>query len=141
MRVVLDTNVVVSALIWSGVPFTLLQAAIDGDVSIFTSPALLMELHDVLQRPHLASRLHRHRSSVQQALVLYAELATSVAPVSIPRVVPDDPDDPDDDHVIAAAVAAKADLIVSGDRHLLTLGTHAAIRIVTPSEALSVIAA
>lgn len=47
--------------------------------------------------------------------------------------------DPDDDHVIAAAVAAKADFVVSGDRHLLTPATHQSVRIVTPVEALGLI--
>ena len=56
MRVVLDTNVVVSALIWGGTPFQLLQDAA-GDIDLCTSPALLAELHTVLSRPHLASRL------------------------------------------------------------------------------------
>jgi predicted nucleic acid-binding protein len=61
-----------------------------------------------------------------------------VTPAATPRVVADDPDD---DHVIAAAIAAQADLIVSGDRHLLTLGAHAGIPIVTPAQALAIIAA
>ena len=48
--------------------------------------------------------------------------------------------DPDDDHVLAAAVAAQAELIVSGDRHLLVLGTHQGIRIISPAEAVQLIA-
>ena len=138
MRVVLDTNVVVSALIWGGTPFRLLEAAIEGDVLLHTTRELLIELRDVLGRPHLATRLTRQGSSIQHALALYSQLAISVTPASVPPVVIDDPDD---DHVIAAAVAANADLIVSGDRHLLALGTHGTIRIVTPADALLVIMA
>ncbi len=137
MRVVLDTNVVVSALIWGGKPLTLLQKAADGDLLLYTSPILLQELREVLMRGHLSPRLESRRSSVEQALSLYAGLATSVALANVPRIVPDDPDD---DHVIAAAVAAEADLVVSGDRHLLALGTHAQIRIVNPAGALVLIA-
>jgi len=137
MRAVLDTNVVVSALIWGGKPFDLLQAAVNGDLQLLTSPVLLAELRDVLSRGHLATRLEGRRSSVDQAITLYAGFALSVTPTSIPRIVPADPDD---DHVIAAAVAAHADLIVSGDRHLLDLARHDAIRIVTPAEALRIVA-
>ena len=55
-----------------------------------------------------------------------------VAPVSVPRIVANDADD---DHVIAAAVAARAELIVTGDRkHLLPIGTHQGIAIVTARE-------
>ena len=81
MRLVLDTNVVVSALVWGGVPYRLIEAAAAGDVELVTSPALLAELRDVLGRQHLASRLAQQRSSVEQAIGLYAELAISVSPL------------------------------------------------------------
>jgi predicted nucleic acid-binding protein len=59
-----------------------------------------------------------------------------VSPAAALRVVPGDADD---DHVIATAVAAKADLLVSGDRDVLALGTHQGVRIVTPAEAVRLI--
>lgn len=133
MRIVLDTNVVVSALIWGGTPYRLIQAAADGDIELCTSPALLIELRDVLGRAHLASRLAQQRSSIGQAIGFYVELAISVSPLATLRVVPGDADD---DHVIAAALAARAELIVSGDRHLLSMGSHEGMRIVNAAEAL-----
>ena len=65
MRLVLDTNVVVSALIWGGVPYKLIEAAAAGDNELVTSSALLAELRDVLGREHLVSRLAKQRSSVE----------------------------------------------------------------------------
>jgi putative PIN family toxin of toxin-antitoxin system len=134
MRFVLDTNVVVSALLWGGKPFELLEAAALGDVQLYTSDALMAELRAVLARPHLAERLLAHRSSVDQAIILYAQLALVIVPSLVPRVVPDDQDD---DQVVAAALSASADLIVTGDRDLLRLGAHQAIAIVTPAEAVN----
>jgi len=136
VRIVLDTNVVVSALLWGGTPYRLIQAAVDGTVTLCTSPALLAELRDVLTRSHLAARLERQSSSVEEALSLYGGLAVGVLPKDVPPVIAADPDD---DHVIAAAVAAAAGLIVSGDRDLLDLGRHGAIRILTPAEAVRII--
>lgn len=103
---------------------------------LFTSPPLLAELREVLARPHLASRLEQRRSSVEQALALYGALTVPVIPASVPRVVPGDPDD---DHVVAAAVAARVDMIVTGDRDLLGLDGHAGLRIVTPDVAIGLI--
>jgi putative PIN family toxin of toxin-antitoxin system len=133
VRLVLDTNVVVSALVWGGTPYKLLQAATDGDIELVTSPALLAELRGVLARAHLASRLSKQRSSVEQAINLYGELAISVSPLATPRAVPRDEDD---DHVIAAALAAGADLLVSGDADLLSMGSHEGIAIVSVVEAV-----
>lgn len=133
MRLVLDTNVVVSAVIWGGTPLKLLQAAVEGDIELYTSPPLLDELREVLDREHLASRLAQQRSSVEQAIGLYGELAISVSPLHTPRAVPNDADD---DHVIAAALAAGADLVVSGDRDLLSMGNHEGIAIVSAAAAV-----
>lgn len=133
MRLVLDTNVVVSALIWGGTPLKLLQAATAGDIELYTTTALLAELRTVFERAHLVSRLQAQRSSVEQAIAHYGELAISVSPLSTPRVVPGDADD---DHVIAAALAAKADLVVSGDRHLLSMQSYQGIGIVSVAQAV-----
>lgn len=133
MRVVLDTNVVISALIWGGTPYKLLQAATNGDIELFTSPALMTELRGVLAREHLASRLRVQASLVAQAIALYGERAVSVSPLSTPRAVPSDPDD---DQVIAVALAARADLIVSGDADRLTLGSYAGIGILSAAQAV-----
>jgi putative PIN family toxin of toxin-antitoxin system len=133
-RAVLDTNVVVSALIWGGAPFGVLEAAASGQINLITSPVLLAELTDVLNGPKLNARLKRVRGSVEDAVALYTALTISVTPISVPRIVPEDPDD---DHVIAAAVTGQADIIASGDRHLLRLGTYQAIRIVRPAALLT----
>jgi len=133
LKLVLDTNVVVSALLWGGQPYQFIRIATEGNIELFTSEPLLIELRDVLARPHLAQRLTRYRATVEQAIAQYGELTQCVRPLATPRVVSRDADD---DHVIAAAVAAQADLIVSGDSHLLSLGSHQGIAIVTVNQAL-----
>lgn len=116
-----------------------MQAAIDGAIELVTSPVLMTELRDVLERPHLAARLQEQRSTVEQAVALYARLAIQVSPLSTPNVIAADPDD---DHVLACALAAHAQLIVSGDkRHLLAIKSHNGIPIVRPAEAVQLIQA
>jgi uncharacterized protein len=133
MRVVLDTNVVVSALLWGGTPFKLLQAASDGDITLYTSPALLAELRGVLAREHLIRRLVKQHASIEEAIHLYGDLSMPVTPLTTPRAVPTDAAD---DHVIAAALAAGAALIVTGDRDLLILHPWRGIQILNATEAL-----
>lgn len=132
MRVVLDTNVVASGFLWGGVPRQLLQAAREKKLQLYTSTALLLELTDILGRAKFARKLAAAQLSVDQLVERYALLTTVVHPVAIPPTILDDPDD---DQVLACALAAKAELIVSGDRHLLDLKEHRGIRVVTVVEA------
>ena len=135
MRLVLDTNVVVSALLWSGNPRQLLRASVKAGVWLFTSGELLAELEDVLSRRKFEKRISRLALSSRQIFAQYARQAIAVQPVSTPRIVRD----PDDDVVIGTALAARADLIVTGDSGLLSVGTYQSIRIVTVREAMQIV--
>lgn len=137
MRIVLDTNVALSALLWRGTPYALLSTIKQRQhVQLFVSPMLLEELGEVLNRPAFARRLALIGQAAHEVLADYYDAVEVVTPLSAPPVVIADADD---DHVVAAAVAAGADLLISGDRHLLALGTHAGVRIVSPVEALQVL--
>lgn len=132
LRLVLDTNVVVAGLLWNGPPRLLLQAAIDGEADLFSSAVLLDELAHTLGYSKFTKRIESFGTSIAALVAQYTALVSLVAPASVPRVVVNDADD---DHVIAAAVAARAELIVTGDRkHLLPIGTHQGIAIVTARE-------
>lgn len=139
MRVVLDTNTVVSALLWGGLPYRLMQLAEAGEIELVTSPALIAELADVLEHSHLKPRIIAQNVSPEQLLAQYQSFAQSVVPHSVPAVIAADPDD---DQVLACAVAGNADLIVSGDRHLHDLGGgYCGIAILRAAQAVKLIEA
>jgi uncharacterized protein len=132
VRVVLDTNVVASALLWGGVPLLLLQTAREKRVELFTSAALLAELTDILGRRKFDKKIAASNLTVDQLVDRYAELAALVRPAPTPRIAPD----PDDDVVIGTALAATADFVVTGDKPLLSVAEYRGVRIVGVSEAL-----
>ena len=131
MRAVADTNVVVSGLLWQGPSRRVLERARLGEIALFTSSALLAELQDVLSRRKFARRLELARVEPRRLLMGYAALARTVLPAEIPPTIVDDPDD---DEVLACAVAAGAEVIVSGDSHLLALAEFRGVRILRAAE-------
>lgn len=129
MKVVLDTNVFVSALIAGGTPEKIVQAARRGQIHLVTSPPLLLELSTVLTK-----KLRWSRSDAHRAVRFLGKVAHLVNPsTSITRVR----NDPSDNRVLECAVDANADYIVSGDRHhLLPLKTFRGIPIFSPRDFL-----
>lgn len=134
MRVVADTNIVVSGLLWRGNPRSVLDSARDGIIELFTSPTLLEELEDVLGREKFATRLEAAGVTVSELVLGYEALATVVEAEDIEPVILADPDD---DAVLACALAAQSEVITSGDNHLLALKQHQEIRILTAVELLA----
>jgi putative PIN family toxin of toxin-antitoxin system len=133
IRAVLDTNVVVSGLLWHGTPHALLDRVREGALTFISSPALLAELAEVIARPQFETILARSNTSRERSLAEVRELTEVIEPPPLAEPVCRDPDD---DAVLALGVAANVDVIVSGDRDLLDLKSFHGIDIVTPAEAL-----
>lgn len=133
MRVVLDTNTVISALLWGGTPKRFLDLAVEAGVEILASSTLVEELERVLIRKKFSARLAKRQVSAGQIIHAYRELIAVIAVTVVPAPKLRDPKD---HHVVAAAVAAQAHLLVTGDRDLLELKDYEGIRIVSPAEAL-----
>lgn len=136
MRAVIDTNVLLSGLLWHGTPHALIEQVRTGALTLISSPALLAEFGEVIRRPKFGSILDRSDTDPARVLAALRRLVEIVDPAPLPAPVSRDSDD---DALLALAVASQADLIVSGDADLLTLGTYADIPIVTPTEAIALI--
>jgi uncharacterized protein len=137
MRIVADTNTVLSGLHWQGPPRRLLDLARQRTVTLCTSPTLLAELAEVIRRDKFVRRVHAATLSAAELVQDYERLAEVVEPQHLPAPTSRDPDD---DHVLACARAGKADLIVSGDRDLLTLREYQGIPILSTTAALARVA-
>ena len=134
VRAVVDTNVLLSGLFWRGRPHALIEQVRAGVLTLISSPALLAELAEVMNRPKFQVILARSNTDPKRTLGELRRLAEIIDPPPLPAPVSRDPSD---DAVLALAAASQADLIITGDADLLTLGTHAGIPIVDPAEAVT----
>lgn len=130
LRVVLDTNVLVSAIISDGKPRDLLRKGISKEFTIVTSELILRELGTVLRRPKFKAdedEIHR----IILALIQAAEVVELVSKLNLVEA------DPKDNMVVEAAYDGRADFIVSGDSHLLALKSFRKIKVVDVKDMLS----
>jgi uncharacterized protein len=134
VKLVLDTNVLMSGSAWSGMASRLVDAMLAGEATLCLSDKLLAELADVLQREKFRSRLEQQEQSAATILTRLERVARMVDP--LPMAVPASLRDPDDVDVLACAVAAAANAIVTGDNDLLVLGSFQGIPIIRVEEAL-----
>jgi putative PIN family toxin of toxin-antitoxin system len=133
MRLVLDTNIIVSGTLWNGSPHLLLDAAYAKRFTACTCGEILAELHNVLRRPKFSAHLAQANTNPLLIVSGYRHLALQV---SLPSLIPRVSRDPKDDVVLACAIQCHADAIVSGDKDLLSLGQYQNIPIVTSIQAL-----
>ncbi|MBD3277665.1 MAG: putative toxin-antitoxin system toxin component, PIN family [Candidatus Aegiribacteria sp.] len=127
MRVVIDTNVLISAIFFKGKPDVILDAWRNGKLEVTISAEIFNEYSEVLHR--LADKY----ITIDTSGILYLLAAGSkfIEPMRIDKPVCADPDD---DKFIAAAIAGAARTIISGDRHLLEVNGYSGIEILGPSE-------
>lgn len=124
MRVILDTNVILSAIFFGGVPGHILNAYRDEKITLVLSPEILEEYRETAAR--LAEKFDVEYEALLEWIAVHSEMEQSLqlpAPVCA---------DPDDDKFIACALASKAKIICSGDRHLLDVNGYQGIEIIKP---------
>ena len=134
MRLVVDTNTIVSGSLWQGPPARLISAVLSGQARMFLSLPLLLELRETLQLPKFAGRLAEQGQTAESLTERFRAACHEAAPARI--IPPAELRDPDDVHVLACAVTAEADVIVTGDKDLLALKSFAGIPILKVREAL-----
>lgn len=132
MRAIIDTNVFIAGLLWRGSPHVLLEHARAGTLTVISSSTLIAELAGVLGRAKFAAILSKTSTSLERTTAEVRQLAEIIDPPPLEHPVCRDSTD---DHVLALALSANADMVVSGDDDLLVLGSFANIPIVTSAEA------
>lgn len=131
MRIVIDTNVLISAIFWTGKPKQLLNHARHRKITFVTSNQLLDELRQILVRQDKPFHLQDNEADqVIEALKGFGEVVESHSQVTVCH-------DEMDNEVIAAAIDGKAEYIVTGDVHLLGLRSYQGVEIRTVSDFLS----
>jgi len=127
MKVVLDTNVFISGVFFSGPPYQILKAWRDGKIQLVLSEKILEEYLRVAEV--LSERFPQIQlSPILELLTVEAEFTFSF---DLPRPVCADPDD---DKFIECAIAGKAEAIISGDKHLLKASGYHGLEVMTPRE-------
>ena len=133
MRVVADANILVSAALApspQSPSVRIIDAALDGRIELVMSPALLEEIADVLSRPRI-----RRRLSADDAQLFLADVAAQVVMLADPLDPPTVCRDPDDDYLVALAMIAGAEVLVSGDDDLLAVEpARAGVEVMTPRQ-------
>jgi len=135
-KIVLDTNVLVSALINPhGKPAQIINYVFANKIRLFTSPSIMEELERVLSYPKL---MKRHGLNSEELKEFISDLLSIMSLIEEEKIIEVIMEDPSDDKYLSCAIDAKVDFIISGDIHLLNLGEYEGIRIVTPAQFLEI---
>lgn len=137
MLIVLDTNVIISALLSSqGNPAEIIRRWEAGEFDIATSPPLLYELERALNYERVQTYLKLSQEEINQFLNHFQATAITVEPQISLEIVKKDPYD---NRVLECALAAGAAFILSGDEHLLELKEHEGVVILSPAGFITVL--
>lgn len=138
LKVVLDTSIFVSSLLTkTGRPAIVIDAWRAGRYLLVTSRSIISEIKRVLDSPGIREKYSLGRNQIEKLILLLKNDAIVVPGLS--PVAGAIPEDPTDEMFLAAALDATADLIVSGDRHLLQLGEYRGIPISTVRQFLELL--
>ena len=122
LKVVLDTNVLISAILFGGKPRQILEKAIRREIQLCISESILEELQGVLLRP----KFDYTPEAVQIILMELVSISDFVNPLKALRVVSEDTED---NRILECAVEAEANFLITGDIHLLRLGRYRRVKI------------
>lgn len=128
LRVVVDTNVYISAIFWGGKPRHVIDLGRDGKIQIFTSEDIEQEILDKL--------MTKFGLNSDDAGGVMADFSTFTKPIRVSRRIHVVEDDPDDDKFIECAVECGAEFIISGDNHLLKMKKYKGIDIMSAASFL-----
>ncbi|MBD2144782.1 putative toxin-antitoxin system toxin component, PIN family [Sphaerospermopsis sp. FACHB-1194] len=136
MRVVLDVNVWISALLWGGVPSGILHLSRQKQLTIFVSQSLLEELENTVKRPKFQSQIKKQNRTIEYLMSITQGFCEKCPNISLDIDI-SQLRDMKDYHILAAAVSAQAEVLITGDQDLLVLNKFAEILIMTPADFLN----
>ncbi|MBW1700229.1 MAG: putative toxin-antitoxin system toxin component, PIN family [Deltaproteobacteria bacterium] len=131
LKAVMDTNVLISGILWRGVPFNLLRWAEEGRLRIYTSLEILSEVYRVLHYPKFQQYIDNQQASPGE---LFAKIVSLCTIIQVDQVVKGVCSDADDEKFLSCALAGNVEVLVSGDKHLLDLKQYQSVRILTAQE-------
>jgi uncharacterized protein len=127
VRVVLDTNVLISGIFFSGPPNLILKSWRNGDIQFVLSSEIIDEyvkVSGILAEEH-------PKIDISSILTLIASHSETIQSIPLPHQVCEDPDD---DKFLACAISGRCEFIISGDRHLIKVSGYRGIMVITPRE-------
>jgi len=127
MKVILDTNIIVSGILFGGVPRKILECAHRQFFTMIITHDILSEYYEVIERVSKKYNV-KQAISILESIINKAELSFSIT-LAEPVCT-----DPDDDIFFAAAKAAKVKIIVSGDKHLKAASGWSGIKVLSPAQ-------
>jgi len=133
VKLVIDTNILVSAFLWKGAVNRFIALVEESDIQVYTSRVLLDELESTLQSEKLTRAVHASGLDVSGLMSRYRDMSTLITTRQMTQQICRDADD---DAVLACALAARADMIVTGDKDLLVLQPFQGVDILNPTDAL-----
>ena len=134
MRVVLDTNILISAFLWKGKLAQIFNFINQREIILCFSKLTLDKLIRVSRYPHINKKIKEENLDFDKIVAELASASIIVNPKNIPDIIKDDPSD---NIFLACALSAQASFIISGDKHLLNLKEFQDIPILTPHKFLN----